>query len=125
VIVDAVRTPIGKRRESPADLHRAHYVRQRKAFGTTISAFQNTKFELAACSIDVAAGRALLNDSLRRHELGEFGAVEAARLKVFCTEGTDTSANSRSRVWTPTRVARIYGGTTEVLTTIIAKSMGL
>jgi hypothetical protein len=41
-----------------------------KAFGTTISSFQNTKFELAACSIDVAAGRALLDDGLRGLKAG-------------------------------------------------------
>jgi acyl-CoA dehydrogenase len=116
------------------------YVQQRKAFGATVSSFQNTKFELASCSVDVAAGRALLDDAVHRHELGTLTPVDAARVKIFCTELQGRVIDRClqlhggygymreypvARLYADARVARIYGGTTEVLKTIIAKSMGL
>lgn len=37
------------------------YVRDRTAFGRPVSSFQNTKFELTSCHVEVTAGRALLD----------------------------------------------------------------
>lgn len=37
------------------------YTRSRKAFGATVASFQNTKFELAACSTDVEAAQAMVD----------------------------------------------------------------
>src|SRR5690606_7571202 len=37
------------------------YVQERRVFGKPVAAFQNTKFELAGCAVEVEAGRALLD----------------------------------------------------------------
>lgn len=116
------------------------YVRNRKAFGTTVASFQNTKFELASCAIDIEAGRALVDRALAEHDAGELSAADAAKVKVFCTElqarVVDRCLQLHggygymreypiARLYADARVTRIYGGTTEVLKTIVAKSLGL
>ncbi|MBV0896142.1 acyl-CoA dehydrogenase family protein [Microbacterium sp. NC79] len=116
------------------------YVKQRKAFGTPISSFQNTKFQLASCRLEIAAGRALVDESMRKHARGELTAAEASMAKVFCTElqskvidiclqlhgGYGFMTEYRiGRMYTDARISRIYGGTNEVQRGIIAKSLGL
>ncbi len=116
------------------------YVRSRKVFGATVSSFQNTKFELAACATDIEAGRALVDRALAAHEAGELSVADAAKVKVFCTELQARVVDRClqlyggygymweypiARLYADARVSRIYGGTTEVLKTIIAKSLGL
>lgn len=116
------------------------YVQERQAFGTSVAAFQNTKFELAACAVDIEAGRALVDRALAAHERGELSVPQAAKAKVFCTElqarVVDRCLQLHggygyvreypiARLYADARVTRIYGGTTEVLKTIIAKSLGL
>lgn len=116
------------------------YVTNRKAFGVPVASFQNTKFELAACAVEVEAGRALLEKGLAEHEAKELTPVDAAKIKVFCTEMQARVVDRClqlhggygymreypiARLYADARVTRIYGGTTEVLKTIIAKSFGL
>ncbi|MGH3950800.1 MAG: acyl-CoA dehydrogenase family protein [Pseudonocardiaceae bacterium] len=116
------------------------YVKERKAFGTPVSSFQNTKFELAACATEVDAGRAMLDRALLAHDAGELSEVDAAKLKIFCTELQGRVVDRClqlfggygfmreypiARMYTDARVTRIFGGTNEVLKTIIAKSLGL
>ncbi|HEY9263161.1 MAG TPA: acyl-CoA dehydrogenase family protein, partial [Mycobacterium sp.] len=62
------------------------YTKDRKAFGTPVASFQNTKFELAACSTDVEAGQAMLDRAVALHVEGELSGADAARVKLFCTE---------------------------------------
>ncbi|MFC5744376.1 acyl-CoA dehydrogenase family protein [Actinomadura rugatobispora] len=116
------------------------YVRDRRVFGTSVASFQNTKFELAACATRLEAGRALADRALAAHEAGELSAADAAKVKVFCTELQGEVVDRClqlhggygymreypiARLYADARVSRIYGGTTEVLKTIIAKSLGL
>lgn len=116
------------------------YVRERTVFGTAVSTFQNTKFELASCAVDISAGRALVDSALAAHENGELSVAEAAKVKIFCTELQSRVVDRClqlhggygymreypiARLYADARVTRIYGGTTEVLKTIIAKSLGL
>ncbi|GAA4826061.1 acyl-CoA dehydrogenase family protein [Nocardioides caeni] len=116
------------------------YVEDRKVFGTTVASFQNTKFELAACQTEVDAAEAVCDRALEAHDAGELSAVDAASAKLFCTEvagrvidrclqlhGGYGYMNEYpiARLYADTRVTRIYGGTSEVMKTIIAKSMGL
>ncbi|WP_339153428.1 acyl-CoA dehydrogenase family protein [Actinomadura luteofluorescens] len=116
------------------------YVRDRTAFGRPVSSFQNTKFELASCHVEVTAGRALLDRAMRAHDAGELTAAEASTVKVYCTE-TQNRVIDRclqlhggygfmreyeiARMYTDARISRIYGGTNEVQRVIIAKSLGL
>ncbi|TDC97615.1 acyl-CoA dehydrogenase family protein [Actinomadura sp. 7K507] len=116
------------------------YVRNRRAFGTSVASFQNTKFELAACATRLEAGRALVDGALAAHDAGELSAADAAKTKIFCTESQGEVVDRClqlhggygymreypiARLYADARVSRIYGGTTEVLKTIIAKSLGL
>jgi alkylation response protein AidB-like acyl-CoA dehydrogenase len=116
------------------------YVQQRVIFGKTVASFQNTKFELAACKAEVDAAEAVVDRALEALDAGELTAAEAASAKLFCTEvahrvidrclqlhGGYGFINEYpiARLYADNRVNRIYGGTSEVMKTIIAKDMGL
>lgn len=120
--------------------HTLRYVRERSVFGRPLAQFQNTKFELAAMAADLEAAQALLDRAVQAHIDGELTAADAAKTKLFCTE-TQGRVVDRclqlhggygyvtefpiARMYADARVTRIYGGTSEVLKTIIAKSLGL
>lgn len=116
------------------------YTQQRIVFGKQVSSFQNTKFELAACRAKVDAAQAVADRALEALDAGELTAAEAASAKLFCTEvaadvidrclqlhGGYGFMNEYpiARLYADNRVNRIYGGTNEVMKTIIAKDMGL
>ena len=103
------------------------YVKQRKAFGTPVASFQNTKFELAAVSTEIEAGQALVDRAILEHVRGDLSSADAARVKLFCTEMQSRVMDRCpiARMYADARVTRIYGGTSEVLKTIISKSLGL
>ena len=116
------------------------YTRNRKAFGTPVASFQNTKFELAACSTEVEAAQAMLDRAVTLHVEGELTGADAARVKLFCTEMQQRVIDRClqlfggygymmeypiARLYTDARVARIYAGTSEVMKVIIAKSLVL
>ncbi|MEU0984625.1 acyl-CoA dehydrogenase family protein [Streptomyces griseus] len=116
------------------------YVAERSVFGKPVAAFQNTKFVLAECDTEVAAAQALVDRGLDLEESGELTPADAARIKLFCTETAGRVIDKClqlhggygymleypiARLYADTRVNRIYGGTSEVMKTIIAKDMGL
>ncbi len=116
------------------------YTQQRNIFGKPVASFQNTKFELAACKAEVDAAQAVADRALEAHDAGELTAAEAASAKLFCTEVASRVIDRClqlhggygyineypiARLYADNRVNRIYGGTSEVMKTIIAKDMGL
>jgi acyl-CoA dehydrogenase len=116
------------------------YVKERTAFGTPVASFQNTKFELAAVAAEIEAGQAMLDRAVLEHVRGELSGADAAKVKLFCTEMNSRAVDRClqlfggygymleypiARLYADARVARIYGGTSEVLKTIISKSLGL
>ncbi|MGW4336964.1 acyl-CoA dehydrogenase family protein [Rhodococcus koreensis] len=116
------------------------YVKERKAFGTTIGSFQNTKFELASCAIDIEAGRAMVDRALDELDDGTLTAADAAKAKVYCTELQSRVIDRClqlhggygfmmeypiARMYADARVTRIFAGTTEVCKSIVSKSLGL
>jgi acyl-CoA dehydrogenase len=116
------------------------YTQDRHVFGKVVASFQNTKFELAACKAEVDAAQAVADRALEAHDVGELTAAEAASAKLFCTEVADRVIDRClqlhggygyiteypiARLYADNRVNRIYGGTSEVMKTIIAKDMGL
>jgi len=116
------------------------YTQERLIFGQPVASFQNTKFELAACKAEVDAAQAVADRALEAHDEGDLTAAEAASAKLFCTEvahrvidrclqlhGGYGFINEYpiARLYADNRVNRIYGGTSEVMKTIIAKDMGL
>ncbi|MEV7729902.1 acyl-CoA dehydrogenase family protein [Streptomyces sp. NPDC101733] len=116
------------------------YVTDRTVFGKPVAHFQNTKFELAACQAEVDAAEAVADRALEALDAGELTAAEAASAKLFCTEVAHRVIDKClqlhggygymneypiARLYADNRVNRIYGGTSEVMKSIIAKSMGL
>lgn len=116
------------------------YVRDRKVFGKPLGSFQNSKFELAAVATEVEAGQAMFDKAVTEFEAGELSAIDAAKVKLFCTELQGRAVDRClqlfggygymleypiARLYTDARVARIYGGTSEVLKSIISRSLSL
>lgn len=116
------------------------YTLERKVFGKAVASFQNTKFVLAECAVEVQAGQAFLDQALDAHDSGELTPAGAAALKLWMTEmqgrvidkclqlhGGYGYINEYpiARLYADARVTRIYGGTSEVMKSIVAKSMGL
>jgi acyl-CoA dehydrogenase len=116
------------------------YVKERVAFGTTVASFQNTKFELAAVATQIEAGEALVNRSIMRLVDSQLSPVDAAKVKLFCTELQGNAVDRClqlfggygymrelpiARLYEDARVTRIYGGTSEVMKSIISRSLGL
>ncbi len=127
------------RAQAAVDLAKA-YVRDRQVYGTPVASFQNTKFVLAECDTEVTAGWALADRAVELEEEGELSAADAARLKLFATELAGRVVDRClqlhggygymleypiARLYADVRVNRIYGGTSEVMKTIIAKDLGL
>jgi alkylation response protein AidB-like acyl-CoA dehydrogenase len=116
------------------------YVQQRTVYGKPVASFQNTKFVLAECDTEVTAGWAMVDRAIELEDTGELTAADAARVKLFCTELAGRVIDKClqlhggygymleypiARLYADIRVNRIYGGTSEVMKTIIAKDLGL
>ena len=57
------------------------YVKQRRAFGQPIAAFQNTQFTLAELATEVEIGQAFVDKLLVAHVRGDDVVVEASMAK--------------------------------------------
>lgn len=116
------------------------YVTERTAFGQRLSSFQNTKFELATCKVEIEAGRALVDAALEASDADELTQSDAATVKLYCTEMQGRVVDRClqlfggcgymtefpiSKAYADARVSRIYGGSSEVMRIIIARSLGL
>jgi acyl-CoA dehydrogenase len=116
------------------------YVKQRSVFGRSVSSFQNTKFVLAECATHVDAITLMADAGLEHHDAGKLTVADAAKAKLFCTETAGTVIDKClqlhggygyvleypiARLYADARVTRIYGGTSEIMKTIIAKSLGV
>lgn len=116
------------------------YVKNRNLFQTTVAAMQNTKFEIAAVAAELEAAQAMCDLGVRQLVAGQLGAADAAKVKLFCTEMQARTMDRClqlhggygyileypiARLYSDARVSRIYGGTSEVMKSIISKSLGL
>ena len=114
------------------------YTKQRKAFGQTLSDFQNTRFKLAECATIAHVVRTFLNDCTQRLLDGTLDDEAAYMAKWWCTEQqgkvTDEclqlfggygymSEYPIARLYADARVQRIYGGTTEIMKDLIARKL--
>lgn len=116
------------------------YVRDRKAFGSPIASFQHSQFVLAELATEIDIARTYLDDCLAEHLEGGLTAARAARLKWWTTDLQVRTADrclqlhggygymreySVARAFVDARIQTIYGGTNEIMKTIIAKDLGL
>lgn len=116
------------------------YVKERKVFGQPVANFQNTKFVLAQCAAELAASQALVDRALVNLDNGRLSVADAAAAKLICTETQSRVIDQSlqlhggygymseypiSRLYTDARVTRIFGGTNEVMRSVVSKSLGL
>ncbi len=116
------------------------YVKERKAFGQSVASFQNTKFVLADCEAEFQAAQAMTDRAVELFDEGKLSPADAAACKIFTTEASGRIIDKClqlhggygyineypiARLYADARVARLYGGTTEIMRTIVAKSLGL
>lgn len=116
------------------------YVKQRKAFGQPIGAFQYNRFLLAQLDTQIKVTRSYLNEAIERFNTGSLSLEDAARLKWWATEVQNKVADeclqlhggsaymsdsSIGKLWVNSRVQKIYGGTSEIMLEVVSKSMGL
>jgi acyl-CoA dehydrogenase len=116
------------------------YVQDRKVFGATVGSFQNSKFVLASCKVEIEAGRALVNAALEATDDGSLTPTDAATVKLYCSEMQGAVIDRClqlfggygfmtefpiAKLYQDARVSRIYGGSSEVMRIIVAKSLGL
>jgi acyl-CoA dehydrogenase len=114
------------------------YVKDRIAFGKPLLDFQNTRFKLAECKTEVHIGRVFLDNCIERFIAGQLDAVTAAMAKYWLTEcqcrvidicvqlhgGYGYMAEYPiARMFTDSRVQRIYGGTNEIMKEMIGYSL--
>ena len=114
------------------------FTKDRKAFGQSIFDFQNTRFTLAALKAKLQAGWAHLDWAIARHVAGKLDAAEASAAKLFHTElqweACDIALQLHggagymneypiARLWRDARVQRIYGGTSEIMKEVVARSI--
>jgi acyl-CoA dehydrogenase len=114
------------------------FTKERKAFKQTVFDFQNTRFTLGNLKSKLQAGWAHLDWCMARHLKGELTAAEASAAKLFHTElqwevcdaalqlhGGAGYMNEYpiARLWRDARVQRIYGGTSEIMKEVVARSI--
>lgn len=111
------------------------YVKERTAFGQPIAAFQNTKFVLAECATEVTVARAFMDRCIVDHVENGLSAADAAKAKLYATELQNRITDRCLQLfggygymseypiavaYADARVATIYGGTSEIMKTIIS-----
>jgi acyl-CoA dehydrogenase len=114
------------------------YAGQRKAFGQSLAAFQNTRFKLAECATLAHVVRSFVNDCIQRLLDGTLDDEAAYMAKWWCSEqqGKVTDECLQlfggygymaeypiARLYADSRVQRIYGGTTEIMKDLIARKL--
>lgn len=114
------------------------YVKERKQFGRSISAFQNTQFQLANIKTQVEAARLLVYRAAWAKDTQKRYAEEAAMAKLFASE-TAMEVTTKcvqlhggygytrdypvERMMRDAKITEIYEGTSEVQRMVIAAGM--
>ena len=114
------------------------YTKERKAFGVSVSSFQNSKFVLAELSTDIQVGQVYIDRCIELHNGGELSAEQAAAAKYWCTELQNRVVDRClqlhggygymreypiARAWADSRIQTIYGGTTEIMKEIVGRAI--
>lgn len=116
----------------------ADYVRGRTAFGQPLSAFQNTRFEMADMATEARVGRVFVDHCIALHLAGALDGETASMAKLWLTEMQGRVIDRGlqlfggygymleypiARAYADARVQRIYGGTSEIMKEIVARGL--
>jgi acyl-CoA dehydrogenase len=114
------------------------YAKDRKAFGQTVFDFQHNRFKLAELRAQANMFRVFCDHCLALHMQGGLSIDLAAQAKLLGTEmqnrllddclqmhgGNGYMADYEiGRAWADARVGRIYGGSSEIMKEIIARTL--
>ena len=114
------------------------YVKERRAFGQPLFAFQNTQFKLAECATTATVARTFVDQLIVRLLDGTLDADTAAMAKWWTTDQQCRVVDEClqlhggygymteypiARLYADARVSRIYGGATEIMKGIIARAL--
>jgi len=114
------------------------YTRDRKAFGQSISDFQNTRFVLAQLDSETTSARVFTDWCITRFLAGELSPIDAAKAKLISTELQGKVLDQClqffggygymleypiARAFIDARLARIGGGTIEIMKQIISNDL--
>ena len=114
------------------------YTKERKAFGQSISQFQNSKFLLAELATEVQIAQVYVDRCVELHCDRKLSAEQAAAAKYWCTELQNKVVDRClqlhggygymreypiARAWADSRIQTIYGGTSEIMKEIVGRSL--
>jgi alkylation response protein AidB-like acyl-CoA dehydrogenase len=114
------------------------YIRERRAFGKSIGEFQAVRHMLAEAHTETEVARAFVDQCVDKLNAGTLSAEEAAMAKYWATDVQGSAIDKCvqlhggygymleypvARAWADARVARIYGGTNEIMKEIIGRSL--
>lgn len=115
-----------------------NYTRERKAFGTPIADFQNTRFRLAEIKTEIEIAQTFVDRCLREVNEERLDVTVAAMAKYWCTELMGRVLDQClqlhggygymweypiARAFADARVHRIYGGSNEIMRELIARTL--
>ena len=114
------------------------YANERELLGQKLKQLQNTRFRIAEMETDAQVNAAFVEQCVQRYKRSELDAATASMAKFSATEMQCRVADGClqlfggygytteypvSRAFTDARVQRIYGGTSEVMKEVIARSL--
>jgi len=116
------------------------YVKQRKVFGQSVAAFQNTRYTLAELQTQVQVARVFVDKCCELILRDQLDTATASMAKSWTTDLQFKVMDECvqlfggygymweypiTRAWADARVQRIYGGTNEIMKEVISRGMGL
>ncbi|CAH1664775.1 hypothetical protein CHELA20_40394 [Hyphomicrobiales bacterium] len=116
------------------------FVKERRAFGKPIGAFQNTRFKMASMRAELDMAQTYVDQCVLLLNEGKLAAEDASAAKLLTSElegrvmddcvqlhgGAGYMNEYRiCRMYTDARVSRIFAGTSEIMREIVGRSLGL
>ena len=116
------------------------YVKQRRAFGQPIGAFQHNKFLIAELQTKLEVTQAYVDDCVEAHAERRLSAIDAAKAKWWSAEVQNDVLDACvqlhggygymneyrvARAWRDARVTKIWAGSNEIMKELIGRDLGL